>query len=41
VFSSIEKWLEHQDVGDVGARVVGPLTRGICIVHSGLECGGG
>jgi hypothetical protein len=22
VFSRIEKWLEHQDVGDVGARVV-------------------
>jgi hypothetical protein len=24
----------------VGARFVGPLTRGICIVHLGLECGG-
>ena len=28
-------------MGDVGARVMGPLTRGIFIVHLGIECGGG
>jgi hypothetical protein len=38
VFSSISKWLEYQDVGDVGARVAGPLTRGIYILHTVIEC---
>jgi hypothetical protein len=27
VFSTIDKWLENQDVGDVGERVVEPLKR--------------
>jgi hypothetical protein len=35
VFSSISKWLEYQDVG---ARVAGPLTRGIYILHTMIEC---